>query len=67
MGIKTDPIEHINPNDNRNQNVRNSYDIQAGKIELWLMMQKNLLTTEKKQTKINIKISIRRQHYEIIF
>lgn len=31
MGIKTDPIEHINPNDNRNQNVRNSYDIQAGK------------------------------------
>ena len=31
MGIKTDSIEHINPNDNRNQNVRNSYDIQAGK------------------------------------
>lgn len=31
MGIKTDPIEHINTNDNRNQNVRNSYDIQAGK------------------------------------
>ena len=31
MGIKTDPIEHINLNDNRNQNVRNSYDIQAGK------------------------------------
>lgn len=31
MGIKTDPIEHINPHDNRNQNVRNSYDIQAGK------------------------------------
>ena len=31
MGIKTDPIEHINPNDNRNQNVRNSYDIQAEK------------------------------------
>ena len=37
------------------------------KIELWLIQQKNLLTTEKKQTKINIKISIRRQHYEIIF
>ena len=31
MGIKTDPIEHINPNENRNQNVRSSYDIQAGK------------------------------------
>lgn len=31
MGIQTDPIEHINPHDNRNQNVRNSYDVQAGK------------------------------------
>ena len=31
MGIQTDPIEHINLHDNRNQNVRNSYDVQAGK------------------------------------
>ena len=34
MGIKTDPIEHVNPHSNRNQNVINAYDVQAAKNKI---------------------------------
>ena len=34
MGIKTDPIEHVNPHSNRNQNVINAYDVQAEKNKI---------------------------------
>lgn len=31
LGIKTEPISQINPQSERNQNLKNAYDIQAGK------------------------------------
>lgn len=34
MGIKTDPIEHVNPHSNKNQNVINAYDVQAEKNKI---------------------------------
>ena len=48
MGIKTDPIEHINPHDNRNQNVRNSYDIQAGKNRVMSDSAENFANNREK-------------------